>query len=97
MNREQVYTIVDKEREYQDTTYPPTTTIGSGVTRAQRDKEVVPHILLIESYAAKAREAWVYSGSNKGAIQQIAKIVAIAVRALEVVSGSEEAVSEGLR
>ncbi len=97
MTREQAIDIITTERNYQDTAYPETATVGSGVTRQQRDKEVVPHILLLEEYAAKARQAWVSSGSNKQALQQIAKAAAIAMRALERVGNSEELLKDGLR
>lgn len=97
MTREQAFEIVINERTYQDSFVPETETVGSGITRADRDKEVPPHILLLEAYAAKAREAWIVKGSNKQALQQIAKCAAIAIRAMERVGNSEELLAGGLR
>lgn len=97
MTREKAFEIVNLERAYQDGFVPEGETVGSGITRADRDKEVPPHILLLEAYAAKARDAWMIKGSNKQALQQIAKVAAIAVRALERVGNSEELLAGGLR
>jgi hypothetical protein len=53
---------------------------------------------MLSAYVRKAEDAWVNTkGSNLPAIQQIAKIAAIAVRILERAGGSEDLLIKGLR
>lgn len=90
--------IIEHERAYQDSTYSPDEETVPGQTRRQRDIGVTPHILLLEEYVAKARAAWVgRKGDDLPALQQIAKVAAIAVRALERAAGSEKLLEKGLR
>jgi hypothetical protein len=96
--RDQVYQLIDTERAYQDATYNPHEVLSTGVTRLQQDLDVTPGILMLEEYNGKARAAWVArKGSDLPALQQIAKIAAIAVRILERAGGSEELLKTGLR
>jgi hypothetical protein len=97
VTREQAFQLISEERNYQDKTYTPDKTLESGLTRLERDKEVTPHIVLLESYVEKAREAWVPGGGQKASLQQIAKVAAIAVRALERAAGADALLTEGLR
>lgn len=109
MTREQVFELVNKEREYQDATFNPEEVLDSGLTRRQRDSEVLPHIRLIQDYAHEAGMDWTYShkrghkdhkGSPSGsfaAVQGIAKIAAIAIRALERMPLAEKLLEKGLR
>lgn len=83
MNRNDVFQVINDERTYQDKKYHPEQLLDCGLTREQRDSDVCPHILLLEEYVEKARRAWVTTGSRRGALQQIAKVAAIAVRAIE--------------
>jgi hypothetical protein len=97
MTREQVYKIIDTERTYQDETYDPNEVLQSGQTRGQRDLDVTAHLVLLDAYIGKAKDAWVVPGTNTPALQQIAKIAAIAVRALERAGGADVLLTEGLR
>jgi hypothetical protein len=98
MNREQIYSLIEIERNFQDANYNPNEILTSGATRGQRDLEVAPGILMLEAYADKAKSSWVGTkGSNLPALQQVAKIAALAVRILERCGGSEELLNEGLR
>lgn len=99
LNQDQVFSIISKEREYQDKAYNPTEKLsrGLGPTRADRDKDVTAHLVLLDLYLAKAKEAWNVKGDNVPALQQLAKLAAIAVRALERSAASEVLLSEGLR
>ena len=83
MNREQVFQVIDDERIYQDRTYNPKALLTSGQTREVRDLDVTPHLVLLDLYVQKAKIAWNAKGDNVPALQEIAKIAAIAVRALE--------------
>lgn len=98
LSRADAYAVINQERRYQDSTYSPDEETVPGQTRRQRDIGVTPHILLLEEYVAKARAAWVNrKGDDLPALQQIAKVAAIAVRALERASGSEKLLEKGLR
>lgn len=97
MNREQVFEVINKEREYQDINYDPNQVLTSGATRLQRDLDVTSHLVLLDIYVQKAKEAWLVKGDNKPALKQIAKVAAIAVRALERAGGADDAVKDGLR
>lgn len=97
MNRAQIYSIIDAEREFQDGTYNPNEKLTSGATRAERDRDVTSHLVLLDIYLNKAKNDWNVKGDNRPALKQIAKIGAIAVRALERAGGSEALLTEGLR
>lgn len=99
LTRQQVYELIDRERQHQDSTYDPNFILTSGLTRQQRDREVSPGILMLEGYARKATSAWIdtKNGNNLPALQEVAKIAAIAVRVLERSGGSEELLTKGLR
>jgi hypothetical protein len=98
MTREQVFELINREREYQSQSYVPDERISSGLTRRERDAEVSPGILMLEAYVRKATDAWVNTkGSNTPALQQVAKIAAIAVRILEQAADSQVLLEKGLR
>ncbi len=98
MQRQDVYRVIDRERAYQDATYSPNEILsgGLGPTRGQRDADVTAHLVMLDIYLSKAKEAWNVKGDNRPALKQIAKIAAIAVRALEQAIGAESTL-EGLR
>lgn len=98
MTREQIFQVIETERLYQDQTYSPDAALtgGLGPTRRQRDEDVTSHLVLLDLYVEKAKNDWNVRGDNRPALRQIAKIAAIAVRALERARGAE-AVLEGLR
>ena len=103
LTREQAFDIIAKERDYQDKTFDPNQKLDSGNTRLQRDAEVLPHLVLLQSYVTEAMADWTfshkrgYASGSLPALQQIAKIAAIAERALERVGFSEQLLSKGLR
>lgn len=97
MTREQAFEIITKERDYQDRTYNPNEVLSSGATRGQRDIDVTAHMVLLDLYIAKAKEAWNVKGDNLPALQQIAKIAAIATRAMERAGGADKLLTTGLR
>lgn len=99
MKRDDVYFLINAERLYQDRTYDPNAVLNSGQTRAERDIDVTPGLVLLDSYVRKAQDAWTSkaSQSNIPALQEIAKIAAIAVRILERAGGSEDLLVTGLR
>lgn len=98
LSRGEVYNIINAERDYQDTTYNPDEVTSSGLTRRERDLEVAPGILMIDEYVDKARAAWVGTkGDSIPALQQVAKIAAIAVRILERAGESHRLLQTGLR
>ena len=90
MTRAQIYTIIEKEREHQDLTWP----------RDRRRKEYYsnsgPHVLLLIDYIEQARATWRKSKSSVPTTQVIGKIAAIAIRALEEVRDSEQLLEKGL-
>lgn len=113
LTQQQAIDIIKAEREYQDKNFDPNDKLPSGLTRAQRDSEVNSHIDLILGYAQDAQSCWVFNKKttniidsnrqhdpetgNLAALQQIAKIAAIALRALERVGFSEKLLEKGLR
>lgn len=80
---EEVIVMIRNERDYQDAAYDPSEIVGSGLTRLQRDQEVTPHLILLDLYVQKAKDAWNKRGGNVQALRELVKIAAIAVRAIE--------------
>jgi hypothetical protein len=98
LTRQQVYCLIDMEREYQDYNYSPDTLTSSGLPRRERDLEVGPGLTMLSAYVRKAEDAWVNTkGNATPSLQQIAKLAAIAVRILERAGGSEALLAKGLR
>lgn len=98
LTRNQVFCLLNEERKYQDRNYNPNEITSSGQTRIERDRDVAPGILMLNAYNHKAAQIWVNTvGDNLPALQQVAKIAAIAVRILERAGGSEQLLEKGLR
>jgi hypothetical protein len=98
LSRAQVFSLVNQERDYQDRTYNAIEKTSIGQTRAERDYDAAPGVLMLEAYVRKATDAWVNTkGSQLPTLQQVAKIAAIAVRILERAGGSEVLLESGLR
>lgn len=103
LNRQEVFQLINNERDYQDHTFDPNQVLDSGLTRAQRDSEVLPHLVLLKSYIDDAMYCWTfshrrgYASGSLPALQQVAKIAAIAVRAIERMPLSEQLLTKGLR
>ena len=98
LSQQDAIAIIVQERVYQDATYNANEVTNTGVLRSVRDLEPAPGILMLEAYVRKATDAWVNTkGSNTPALQQVAKIAAIALRILERAGGSEVLLDQGLR
>lgn len=103
LTQAQAFEIIANERKYQDKLFNPNEKLDSGNTRQQRDSEVLPHLVLLQAYVTEAMADWTFShkrGHTSGslpALQGIAKIAAIAERALERVGFSDKLLTTGLR
>ena len=76
MNREQVYEIINGEREYQDAL------VQRGVYEKQVHT-VGEEILMICHYSDLAKESWTKNYGDTEALKQIRKIAALCVRCME--------------
>ncbi len=86
LTREQVFKIIDTERQYQDNLWPP----------HDGHKNSEHCLALAQCYVRKAEDAWLNARDEVSTWQQLAKLAAIITRALEV--GNEtEALLNGLR
>lgn len=100
LTREQVFSLINTERDYQDLNYDPDELLSGngGITRRQRDLNAAPGILMLVDYSRKATDAWVNTKGNQvPSLQQVAKIAAIAVRILEQAGDSQQLLQLGLR
>lgn len=70
-----VYEAIDGERDYQDN-------LGMGRT-AGLPRTVGDELVLLDYLMTEAKDAWVEYPGNQNALEQIRKIAAVAVRALE--------------
>lgn len=92
MNRADVFEVINREREYQDTAWP------RDEYRKQMYKYSAPHILLLEKYVKQLADDWVKSSTERNLPATIAKIATIAVRALEEIEfGAVDLLQDGLR
>ncbi len=96
MRFDEAIAVVSRERVYQDKTYDPDQVLSSGLTRRQRDMEITSHLVLLDQYVEKAKAAWLPAGNSTAALKEVAKIAAIAIRALERVANGDE-LATGLR
>jgi len=76
LNRSEVYSIIDSERDFQDQliqdkNYNPNKTVGEFLT-------------LIRTYSNKADAAWTGNTGDNGALEEVRKIAAICVSCMEV-------------
>jgi hypothetical protein len=75
MTREEVYTLIDGERDYQDR-LPPSRTDGSA-------KSVGDYLTMLRYYLTQAEAKWTSSSGNLGALDNIRKIAGITVKCME--------------
>ena len=87
----QVLELMAHERRYQDKTWP------RDARRQVMYGFLAPHLVLLRVYLKKAEAAWTSSSGNLTGLQQVGKIAAIALRALEETEGSEKLLEEGRR
>lgn len=70
MKRENVYSAIDSERDFQDARWG---------TVEQHPHEVGSWILIMEKLLADAREAWAGNAGDAKALDEIRKVAAVAV------------------
>lgn len=87
LTQEQVVTIIQTERQYQEATWPS----HEGHAHSEHA------LILLEIYLEEMRKAWKTSQNEVPVVKVLAKIAAIAVRGLERIDGSEVLLSEPLR
>jgi len=78
MDRDQVYEIIDGERNYQNSLNPNWLHDGKPTIEAE--------ILMMEEYLKYARTAWVTGttyGDDKAGLDEMRKVVGIAIRCFE--------------
>lgn len=74
MKREEVYKLIDGEREYQNEIW------GTD----QDSKAVGSHLTLLDTYLKEAKDGYTYTDGNRKALETIRKIAALAVRCMEL-------------
>jgi hypothetical protein len=75
MNRDDVYELIDGERDYQDS-LPSTRTDG-------REHTVGEYMIMLQYYMNKAVEVWTMTPSDVEALNNIRKIAGICVHCME--------------
>ncbi len=75
MNRQEVYKLIDGERNYQDQLGPNRT---NGVKHTVGD-----YLTMMGTYYRKAMDDWTLNAGDEQALNQIRKIAGIAVRCME--------------
>lgn len=86
ITREAIFEVINQERNYQDSLWPP----------HDGQKNTEHTLVTLQVYLRKAEDAWITARTETPVWQQLAKIAAVIVRALEVGNESEE-VLNGLR
>jgi hypothetical protein len=74
MERQEVYKVIDDERDYQDTKWPK---------QQHGNHEVEAYLLYMEHYLSEARRAVSTSDGTSGALEQMRKVVALGVACFE--------------
>lgn len=83
MKRENVYKLIDSERDYQDSRWDDHLETRSGKNDIlDRDKSIAEWLTYIEFHLAEAKHS-VYALESKRAKESIRKIAALAVACLE--------------
>ena len=91
LRQHQVLELMAKERQYQDKTWP------EDERRRISYRRLAHHLILLDVYVQKAKLQWATNEGDFTALQQVGKVAAIALRALEMTEGSEKLLEEGLR
>ncbi len=87
MKREEVYQVIDGERDYQDSLGSDRT---EGFTHSVGDS-----LVLLDTYLRKAKDAWSLNAGNTAALHEIRKIAGIAVRCMEQNGAPERVIPAG--
>lgn len=75
MKREDVYKLIDSERDYQN---------SLGASRTDGSKKTVgDYLTMMNAYLQKAVEDWTFNPGCEKALDEIRKIAAITVRCME--------------
>jgi hypothetical protein len=77
LSREQAFEVIRREREYQDRVWP-----RDGHPLVEQYRYAAPHLLMLEDYYEEARGKWRRSVDETDVLRAIAKMAAIAFRAL---------------
>ena len=75
MIRDEVYSLISGERDYQDV-------LGASRT-AGKPHDVGSYLTMIRTYVTRAEEAWTNNPGDEAALDQIRKIAGIAVHCME--------------
>jgi hypothetical protein len=86
LTRQQIFDIINTERQYQDNLWPP----------HDGHKNTEHCLTTVQVYLRKAEDAWISAKDEVSTWQQLAKIAAVITRALEV-GNESEALVNGLR
>lgn len=78
MKREDVYKIIDGEREFQNTVWD----VYKGDNNDA--KAVGSHLTLMATYLRQAQDGYTHYDGNRKALEEIRKIAALAVRCMEL-------------
>lgn len=78
-SREEVYKVIDGEREYQKNFIEPNPDRHQG----ELDHSVGDFIVMLTSYVREAQENWTRHGGVEKSLNSIRKIAAIAVNCME--------------
>lgn len=74
MKREDVYKLIDGEREYQN-----------GIWGTDADSKTVgSHLTLLATYLREAQDGYTFTDGNRKALESIRKIAALTVRCMEM-------------
>jgi GTP cyclohydrolase III len=75
--REEVYRVIDAERDYQNSLGPDRTDTEDG------SHEVGEYITMLHHYLNEATSSWTKNAGSQAALHNMRKIAAIAVRCME--------------
>ena len=95
ISRQQVYEAIDSERNYQDKIWAENNPINPLHPTDPRPLAIGEEILLLEEYVLKARFVWSKESRPEiGALDDMRKIAAIAVRSMETWGAPKREMSE---
>src|SRR6185295_13046343 len=83
MTRENVYKLIDGEREYQDSFIADPKNDRSEGVNAYKNRTVGEELILIDTYLRRAKDAWSDTPSDTAALAIIRKISGLCVRCME--------------
>lgn len=81
MKREQVYKVIDGERDYQNSKWSPNH-MTDGVP-ADEGKTVAHFIVYMDDYMTRAKHEFTGSGGDRATLEELRKVVALGVACFE--------------